>query len=309
MDGAMGFSLILVVTKLNEYYDGDEDLDFGFPFNVDSDQISRITPEDMPSQNEDQIVQLASTVEMSTPQKPERHAVLSPNGPEYEQARSALEYNEKELAWDLYHYQKVNLELMQRKEESVRAASGVLATAIAKSIDERLSRCHDLYCLKSWIEATIDAEVALLALDEDYGHRTEACENLIQRLARILTEQEINQMRNKEAPELDFTVLDGLLQSSGTPKGTFEGLKERSEDKLQPEPMPEWLNDLMISYSTEAKDLALSIQEAEKNWTQDSMYKTLKLATTQSPYSPYNPKECHVHAVLFEVRRGIHHEQ
>ena len=309
MDGAMGFSPILVVTKLNEYHDDDEDLNFDFPFNVDFDRISRIIPEDRPSPNEDQTVQLTSPVETPIPQEPERHAVLPPNGPEYEQARSALEYNEKELAWDLYHFQKVNLELMQRKEESVRAASGVLATAIAKSIDERLSRCHDLYCLKSWIEGTIDAEVALLALDEDYGHRTQACENLIQRLARILTEQEINQVRNKEAPELDFTVLDGLLQRSETPKRTFEALKERSDDDSQPEPMPEWLNDLMISYSTEAKDLAISIQKAEKNWTQDSMYKTLKLATTQSPYTPYHPKECHVHAVLFEVRRGIHHEQ
>jgi len=305
----MDFSPILVVTKLNEYSEGGGDLNFDFPFNVDYDRISRITPEDRHIPNEDQTVQLASPLETSILQEPERHAVLSPNGPEYEQARSALEYNERELAWDLYHYRKVNLELMKRKEESVRAASGVLATAIVKSIDERLTRCHDLYCLKSWIEGAIDAEVDLLALDEDYGHRTQSCENLIQRLARILTEQEFNEVRNKEAPELNFTVLDGLLQLTGTPKRTFESLKERSEDEPQPEPMPEWLNDLMISYSTEAKDLATSIQQAEKNWTQDSMYKTLKLATTQSPYFPYHPKECHVHAVLFEVRRGIHHEQ
>ena len=87
----MGFSPILVVNKLNEYNDGDEDLNFDFPFNVDFDQISRITPEDRPSPNEGQIVQLVSTVETLIPQEPERHAVLSPNGPEYEQARSALE--------------------------------------------------------------------------------------------------------------------------------------------------------------------------------------------------------------------------
>ena len=298
----------LVVSNLIEYFDDEIDLDFRSYQGVD--QTTELPFVDKDSRKQRHTVQLVSPLEQDIQQELKRTlAVLPPNGPEFEQVRCALEYNEKELAWDLYHYHKVKSELMHRKEESVRAASGVLATAIYKSIDERLTRCHDLYCLKRWIEATIDGDVDLLALDEVYGHRTQACENLIQRLARILTEQEFNKVRNGEAPEIDFSVLDGLLNGLDPQKRTFEALEERTEDDTQPEPMPEWLNDLMISYSNEAKDLATSILQAEMNWIQDSMYKTLKLATTQSPYYPFKPKECHVHAVLFEVRRGIHHEQ
>ena len=298
------------MTTLSDFYDEDEELDFDDQFSsVNGDWVN------IPTQIEDILVQkspVQSVPQFETqPQDEQLHAflILDSTGPEFEQVRSALDYSEKELAWDLYHYQKVNLELMQRKEVSVQAASSVLATAIHKSINERLSQCHDLYCLVRWLDGNIDDNVDLLALDKMYGHRTKACEHLIQRLGRVLTEQELNKATNKESIELELSVLDGLLQRSGTPKTTFEALKERSEDDSPPEPMPEWLNDLMISYSAEAKDLATSILQAEKDWTQDSMYKTLKLATTQSPYSPYHPKECHVHAVLFEVRRGIHHEQ
>ena len=308
MHGATVATRDLEVTNLNEYL-GDET---GYDFRSYRDEGQRMDSPSVETESrmQSQTAQLVSPLEHDNQHEPERTLpIMPPNGPEFEQVRSALEYNEKELAWDLYHYHKVKSELMHRKEESVRAASGVLANAICKSIAERLTRCHDLYCLKRWIEATIDDDVDMLALDEEYGHRTQACENLIQRLARILTEQEFNQVRNGDAPEIDFSVLDGLLDGLDPQKRTFEALEERTEDDTQPEPMPEWLNDLMISYSNEAKDLATSILQAEMNWIQDSMYKTLKLATTQSPYYPFKPKECHVHAVLFEVRRGIHHEQ
>ena len=237
------------------------------------------------------------------------HLILASNGPEYEQARSALEYNQNELAWDLYHYHKVNLELMQRKEQSIRTASTVLATAIRKSIDERLTKCHDLYCLVHWIEGNHDEEVDLLALDSIYGHRTQACENLIQRLGRVLTEQEYKEVSNNQPIELDFSILNDLMEESGVSIITSNSSEQRTESDVQPEPMPEWLDDLMISYSDEALDLANSIKKAETDWTQASMYKTLKAASTQGPFYPYHPKECHVYAVLFEVRRGIHHEQ
>ncbi len=293
---------------MNEYLEDEIDYDIRSYSGVDQD--AELVYVDKESRMQSQTAHLVSPLEHDNQHEPERTLpIMPPNGPEFEQVRSALEYNEKELAWDLYHYHKVKSELMHRKEESVRAASGVLANAICKSIAERLTRCHDLYCLKRWIEATIDDDVDMLALDEEYGHRTQACENLIQRLARILTEQEFNQVRNGEAPELDFSVLDELLHELDSQNRTCEDLEERAEDDSQPEPMPEWLNDLLISYSNEAKNLATSIRQAEMNWIQDSMYKTLKLATTQSPYYPFKPKECHVHAVLFGVRRGIHDER
>lgn len=237
------------------------------------------------------------------------HTILNANGPEYEQARSALEYNKNELAWDLYHYRKVNQELMQRNEQSVRTASAVLIKAIRRSIDERITRCHDLFCLVSWLDGEISDEVDLLALDTIYGHRTHACENLIQRLGRVLTEQENNLVTVKNPLELDYSILDEMMEHSGKPKRTSASTEERNEDDSQPEPVPEWLNDLMISYSDEAIELANSIIQAEKDWKQDSMYKILKAASNQGPFYPYHPKDCHVHAVLFEVRRGIHDEQ
>ena len=293
---------------MNEYL-GDE-IDYDIRSYSGVDQDAELVYVEKESRMQSQTAQLVSPLEHENQHEPERTLpIMPPNGPEFEQVRSALEYNEKELAWDLYHYHKVKSELMHRKEESVRAASGVLANAICKSIAERLTRCHDLYCLKRWIEATIDDDVDMLALDEEYGHRTQACESLIQRLGRLLTEQEFDDVSNRETPELDLSVLDGMLQRSDPSKETCETIEEVAEHNSRPEPIPEWLNDLMRSYSKEAKDLATSITEANKNWIQDSMYKTLKLATTQSPYDPFKSKESHVHAVLFGVRRGIHDAQ